>query len=74
MVAKPMTKTEVRRWLKRIREDLAWAQEALRENKAEELRQAMLDASGAAGQVEAVLEANEWDGEGYVPQGVRGRK
>lgn len=72
MTTKPMTKTEVRKWLKRIRDDLAWAEEALCDNDPAELLAAVMDAGGAAAQVAAVLEANEWTGDGYVPQGVRG--
>lgn len=72
MVTKPMTKTEVRRWMARIRDDLAWAECALRDNDGAELLAAMMDVGGAAGQVESAMYENEWDGDQYRARGIRG--
>ena len=57
-----MTKTEVRDWVKRVREDLRDAEAALAANDIEDLYLAMQDASAAAAEVESAC----------VDGGVRG--
>lgn len=47
-----MTKTEVRQWIRRIREDLRDAERALAEGDGEALAIAMQDASCAAAEIE----------------------
>lgn len=47
-----MTKTEVRQWIRRIREDLRVAESALAEGNGEMLAIAMQDASCAAAEIE----------------------
>jgi protein subunit release factor A len=55
MSEKSMTKTEVRRYLKRIREGAAWAEEALKANDPEDLKAAVLEIGGSAGEIESAL-------------------
>lgn len=47
-----MTKTEVRQWIRRIREDLRAAESALTEGNGDALIEAMQDASCAAAEIE----------------------
>lgn len=47
-----MTKTEVRSWIKRIREDLRDAERALLDNDESALHEAMQDAGAASCEVE----------------------
>lgn len=49
---KSMTKAEVRAWLKRIREDVRDAEQALAAGDLDGVRGAMEDASGSAGEVQ----------------------
>lgn len=58
-----MTKTEARAYIKRIREDLRSAEQALRDNDAYALRDAVQDASGCAAEIETAL-VDEYIGTG----------
>lgn len=61
-----MTKTEARAWLKRSREGLRWAEEALRSGDLVDLREALIEVTGAASQVQDAAE-------GYADYaGIRG--
>jgi hypothetical protein len=66
---KPMTKTEVRAYLKRIREGAAWAERALAEPDTEPLLAAMQEIAGSAAHIQGALEQDYFP---YVAQGVRG--
>lgn len=61
---RPMTKAEVREWLRRIREDVRDAERALAEGDLGGVRAAMEDASGSAGEVQTACDE----------RGVRGLK
>lgn len=62
MADQPMTKTEVRAWLKRVREDMCDAEIALASNDLESLFLCVQDASGAAAHIEGACQ----------DQGIRG--
>lgn len=51
-----MTKTEVRAWLKRSREGLRWAEEALKSGNLQDLKEAMTEATGSAAEVQQAAE------------------
>lgn len=62
-----MTKAEARAWLKRSREGLRWAEEALRSGNASDLREALIEVTGAASAVQDAIEGYTSD---YA--GIRG--
>jgi HEPN domain-containing protein len=61
-----MTKTEVREWIRRIREDLRDAEAALRNGDGDALVIAMQDASGAAAEIETAAINGDINGLDYV--------
>lgn len=71
-----MSKTEARKWLARLREDIRDAEQALKDNDAAALVDAMMDASGAAETLRGTIEESQgWDDatEDYLPaRGIRG--
>jgi hypothetical protein len=66
MEEKPMTKTEAREWLKRVREGVRWAEDALKSGDAQDLVNAVNDISGAACMIETALNDD------YIGQGIKG--
>lgn len=63
-----MTKAEARAWLKRSREGLRWAEEALRTGNLDDLKEALVEITGAAAAVQDAAE-----GSGYAAYtGIRG--
>lgn len=72
----PMSKTEARTWLARLREDIRDAEQALKDGDAAALVEAMMDASGAAETLRGTVdEPQGWDEatEDYAPpRGIRG--
>jgi len=67
MTEKPMTKGEVRVYLRRVREAVRDAEAALKDGSAEDLLIAALEIGGCGGEIESALTANFEE-----PRGVRG--
>lgn len=51
-----MTKTEARAWLRRSREGIAWANDALKRDDLDDLKEAMVEVTGAASMVQDAAE------------------
>lgn len=68
MAEKPMTKAEARAFLKRAREGLRDAEEALRTGDAADLQEALIEVTGAACHVQDALESAPY----AEPRGIRG--
>ena len=58
MSGKPMTKAEARRFIRRCREDLRWAETALTRGDGPDLDEALGDAIGALVHIQQELDAD----------------
>lgn len=56
MTEQPMSKREARAWLRRSREGIAWANDTIRRGDLDDLKEAMIEITGAAAQVQQAVE------------------